>query len=198
MSAHNHIKSYKPAMLENIDAAGLSDPLIRAPYPREAQDPAEFFSGWVEDMDAVPEVKEPGIAVVKGTPSYLHIARTWWELRDRPNVLLLHYNDLKADLDGEMRRIGRFLGVAIDEDVWPSLVEAARFESMKRDAELLSPGADAVFEGGAATFFHKGTNGRWKGVVRESDLAEYDRKLATLDPVLREWLTKGRLASGVL
>jgi len=33
--------------------------------------------------------------------------------RHLPNILFVHYNDLKADLEGEMRRIARFLEIEV-------------------------------------------------------------------------------------
>jgi len=38
----------------------------------------------------------------------------WWDARHLPNVMLLHYNNLKADLPGEVRRIATFLDIPID------------------------------------------------------------------------------------
>ena len=45
-----------------------------------------------------------------------------------------------------------------------------------------------IFEGGASRFFHKGTNGRWRDVLTEEDLARYESAAARLDPELRAWL----------
>ena len=53
----------------------------------------------------------------------------------RPNVLFVHFNDLKTDLSGEMRRIANFLGISVNEDIWPELVAAAGFTAMRRDGE---------------------------------------------------------------
>ena len=36
---------------------------------------------------------------VDGGFQFDHIA-SWWEHRDDPNVLFVHYDDMKADLDG--------------------------------------------------------------------------------------------------
>src|SRR5918995_4446204 len=41
--------------------------------------------------------------------------RSWWEIWHLPNVLLLHFSTLKADMPGELRRIADFLGLAADE-----------------------------------------------------------------------------------
>ena len=45
-----------------------------------------------------------------------------------------------------------------------------------------------MFEGGAGRFFYKGTNGRWRNVLTEEDLALYETAAAQLDPELRSWL----------
>ena len=38
---------------------------------------------------------------------------TWWQARDLPNVKLVHFAALKADLEGEMRAIADFLKIDI-------------------------------------------------------------------------------------
>ena len=42
--------------------------------------------------------------------SVLHHARTRWDYRHLPNILLVHFADLLVDLEGEIRRIARFFG----------------------------------------------------------------------------------------
>ena len=36
-----------------------------------------------------------------------------WARRDEPNMVLVHYEDLSADLDGEMRRLADRLGIRV-------------------------------------------------------------------------------------
>ena len=51
--------------------------------------------------------------------------------------------------------------------------------------------------GGAQTFLHKGTNGRWRDVVSKDDLARYDAKVkAQFSPSLARWIEHGRLVAG--
>ena len=38
--------------------------------------------------------------------------RSWWAIRDLPNVLLVHFEELKDDMPGEIRRIAAFLEIA--------------------------------------------------------------------------------------
>jgi aryl sulfotransferase len=53
-----------------------------------------------------------------------------------------------------------------------------------------------IFEGGIDRFLFKGTNGRWRHVLTDDDLAAYDEAAARLDPQLRGWLEGGRAAVG--
>jgi len=129
--------------------------------------------------------------------AFFEIERSFWAERRRPNVLLLHYADMKADLDGEMRRIAAFLGIPVDEAVWPELVAAADFSAMQRNGDTLMAGIDVAFDGGHKTFLNKGTNGRWQGELTEEDLALYQRRVeAELSPGLARWLEHGRRVAG--
>ena len=79
---------------------------------------------------------------------------SYWAVRDEPNVLLVHYADMKTDLSQEMRRIAAFLEIDIPESLWPALVEAASFDAMKSMANELMPTAGDIFQGGGDTFLH--------------------------------------------
>jgi aryl sulfotransferase len=125
--------------------------------------------------------------------SFFHFEQSWWDARHRPNVLLVHYNDLKADLPGEMRRVADFLGIAVAPDLWPELIEAASFDAMRRNGEALIGDLAKVFRGGSSRFFHQGTNQRWRGTFRQEDLAAYDAKVAAkLTAVCARWVAEGR------
>jgi aryl sulfotransferase len=99
---------------------------------------------------------------------------------------------MKANLEGEMRRVAAFCEIDILDDAWPSLVEGARFETMKRDASKLVPGTARAFKGGVDSFIYKGTVGRWRDVLTDADLDLYEKAAARLDPALRSWLEAGR------
>lgn len=191
LSYHHHWSGLSAKTLAALDQIGLEDPDIGEPYPRAPADPAVQFHLWLT-RGAV-----PGHADGWPITSFFHFERTWWEARHRPNVLLVHYNDLKADLAGEMRRVADFLGVAVPPHLWPELVAAARFEAMRRDGDALMGNVASSFEGGAKHFFNRGTNGRWHGVFRGADLALYDTKLATrLSAPCARWIAHGRLVAG--
>jgi aryl sulfotransferase len=172
LSYHNHITGFKVETLARVDREGLEDETIGRPYPRVPADPGEFFQYWLTH-GAVPGHSD-------GSPflSYFALERTYWEERNRPNLLLVHYNDLKRDLEGEMRRLAAFLDITVHEEVLPALVHAAQFETMREEGDKLTPHVTSMFMGGAERFFNKGTNRRWEGVFSAESLALYQRKLA--------------------
>jgi aryl sulfotransferase len=129
--------------------------------------------------------------------SHLHHCNTWWEFRHLPNIRLVHYHDLRADLAGEMRQIADYLGITVAESRWPHVVDACTFETVKRNPEKVVGELDAMFEGGAQTFIHKGTNGRWRDVLTDTDLALYDHAMRTLSPECARWLEHGGNIPGV-
>jgi aryl sulfotransferase len=187
MSLHNHLFNFTPFAVARFNEVNLADPKFGTRFPETSEDPAAFFHDWLEDGGA------------RGDPgaSYFHVENTYWAARRDANMLLVHYNDLKADRAGEMRRIANFLDIKIPEPLWPELIEAAGFEAMKRDGAALLPIAERMWEGGADTFLHRGTNGRWQDVVSKADLARYDEKVkAALSPALANWLEHGRLVAG--
>jgi aryl sulfotransferase len=191
MSMHNHFSGLSLAQLANFDRIGIDDPAIGRPYPRVPADPAAFFREWIS-TPAVPGQTE-------GTPglSFFDLEVGYWAERQRSNFLLVHYGDLKANLDQEMRRISSFLGIAVDEEIWPTLVSAASFESMRAAGADLMPQTKTMFAEGPQRFFNKGTNGRWRNALTDNDVAQYQAKVRQkLSPSLAAWLEGGRCNAG--
>jgi aryl sulfotransferase len=108
----------------------------------------------------------------------------------------VHYNDLLADLEGEMRSIAAWLGIEVPEARWPHVVDACRFETVKRDPEKVVGDMSWSFQGGAQTFVHKGTNGRWRDALTAADLALYEEAVKRmLAPDCARWLERGKAAA---
>jgi aryl sulfotransferase len=118
--------------------------------------------------------------------------RSWWAVRNLPNVKLLHFNTMKADLPGSIREIAKFVDIPIDEKTFPAIVEHCTFDYMKAHAELAAPAGGIFWEGGAKTFIHRGTNGRWRDTLTPNEVEAYDaRALAELGPECARWLANG-------
>jgi aryl sulfotransferase len=102
----------------------------------------------------------------------------------------LHYSDLKADLGGEMERLAKQLG--LDTKVTPELVKAATFEEMKKKAAAVGPNQTENIWLDRERFFHKGTSGQWRDVIKTSeDEARYQAAVSKLaDGEFSAWLHK--------
>lgn len=124
--------------------------------------------------------------------------RSWWEIRDLPNLLLLHFEELKADLPGQIRRIAAFLDVAIDEARFPTIVEHCSFEWMKANAGKAVPLGGAFWDGGAQTFINKGQNGRWRELLTPEDCERYEAVAqAELGDACAAWLKSARIGAAL-
>jgi aryl sulfotransferase len=186
MSFFNHCSAFTAFAYETFDRGAEE----MGPIPRTPNDLRTFWRNWLT------KGVMPG--ATDGFPdlSFFDLETTYWRARQAHNLLLVHYNDLKADLDGEMRRIAEFLEIAPPREIWPSLVEAATFEAMKRNGNVILAGAEKIFEGGSDRFLFKGTNGRWRDVLTADDLALYEQAAKRLTPGLAHWLQGGRLVAG--
>lgn len=118
--------------------------------------------------------------------------RSWWAIRGLPNVHLVHFEALKRDMPGEIRRIADFLDIPVDDTRWNAIVEYCSFHWMKRNATRSVPMGGAFWDGGAQAFIHKGVNGRWRDVLTPDEIAEYeDRSVRELGRECAHWLATG-------
>ena len=136
MSLMNHYKNGNEAWYGALNSEGLvGDPLpswekasenkdgddaTRAVFDKWLNTPWGTHASWEED----------------GWPfwSLFYNAKTWWEARHLPNVLFVHFGDMKQDLKREMRRIAAFIGAPVDEAKFDAQVRACTFEAMKGNA----------------------------------------------------------------
>ena len=184
--ANLNIESMIAARADAVGLDDLAEWFPDGPPAAPPDDPAERFWNWIE-YDPAPANGDRG-----GLPEMVDQVASFWARREEPNVLLFHYADMKADLDGEMRRLADALGIDVPEDKWPELVEAATFERMSARAGELAPQSTQDLWHSNAQFFHRGTHEQWRGVVDPADMPRYDDALAALArPDLVEWLHTG-------
>ncbi|MBM9594074.1 sulfotransferase domain-containing protein [Roseitranquillus sediminis] len=118
--------------------------------------------------------------------------RSWWAIRDLPNVLLLYYPDMEGDLPGWVARIARFLDIPVDNETMQRVLEHASFAWMKAHADDAAPLEGVCWNGGAGDFIHECTNGRWRDVLTSGDCDRYEQcALAELGTECARWLAEG-------
>lgn len=108
-----------------------------------------------------------------------HLSEAWARRAD-PSVVLLHYEDLSADLEGEMRNLAARLRISVPEHAWPALVKAATFSEMRSAAGRLQP--EDGLGGAPEKFFRKGTSGSGRSLLSSAELAYYHARAAQLAP----------------
>ncbi len=120
--------------------------------------------------------------------------RSWWAVRDLPNVHLVHFAQLRKDLPGEIARIAEFLDIPSAALNWDAIVEHCSFDYMKNHAPGSVPVGGAFWEGGAQTFINKGTNGRWRDTLSAAQSQRYEQMaVSELGAECARWLSSGEL-----
>jgi aryl sulfotransferase len=153
-----------------------------SPAPGQLDDRVhEWLLRWIDSEDPSP-VNRDSLPSVVG-----HLADAWARC-GAPNVVLLHYDDLAADLEGEMRCLATRLAVTVPEEKWPDLVEAATFKQMRAAADQLQP-LPGMGEKDQAMFFRRGTSGAGRELLTAAELARYYSQAARIAPPdLLAWL----------
>ncbi len=188
LSMHNHMIGFRPEPWGRPKGISRADPKFGDDFPPTPEDLAVYFRDWLDDDGGA-----------RGDPacSYFHVETSYWAARREADMLLVHFSDLKADLDAEMRRIADYLGISVDADEWPRIVEAAGFETMRAQGDEILPHMQMTWDEGARRFLHKGSNEQWRDVVSEADLKAYAAAVRErLTPGLARWLEGGRRATG--
>jgi aryl sulfotransferase len=185
MSFWNHYSNWIDTPPSATDAPAPSGP----PIPPPTDDIHVFWHNWITRGMFEWESE--------GYPWWgnLYHTKTWWEYRHLDNILFVHFNDLLADLSGEIGRIARFLDIGCSDQELSEVTHAVSFATMKQQAVQLVPFTESRFKGGAQTFIFKGTNGRWKGVLSPEELRLYRETVTkVLTPDCAAWLEHGRAA----
>jgi aryl sulfotransferase len=163
---------------DNIDRAAVRQ-LTGQPEPDPAAPPQprrplhEAMLRWI-DRDQSPQEEMDGLRGV-----LWHVSDAWAR-RTQPNILLVHYQELSDDLAGQMRGIAGRLGISVPESVWPALVQAASFDSMRSRASRLVP-TTGILKSEAA-FFRRGRPGAGRETLTPAELEHYERRVAQLAP----------------
>lgn len=173
-SLYNHHLNANDAWYEVLnETPGLVGP----PIERPPDDIRVYWREWME-RDGYPFW------------SFWENVRSWWEIRRLPNLLVLHYADLKEDPEGQIRNVADFLG--IEPLGWERILLHSSFDYMKENATASVPLGGAFWEGGAKTFIYKGVNGRWRDALTADESAAYEmRAAAELGEDCAHWLAEG-------
>jgi aryl sulfotransferase len=161
---------------DNIDRARLRA-LTGQPEPTEPPRPREPLREWL--LGWIAKESDPHESP-DSLPGVLWHLSDAWARREQANVMLVHYDDLQADLEGQMRWLAGQLGIAAREETWPALVRAATFQGMRDNADRLVPTA-GIFKSNAA-FFRQGVSGAGRQILGDEEIEAYHERTVQLAP----------------
>lgn len=183
MSMWNHHSGYSDTLrsmiADNIAATGRD-------FPYDYEDLHALWKDWISkswydwENDGYPYW------------SHFHHLQTWWDYRHLDNIHFVHFADLKADPEKAIRAVAAYLDIEIDEAMMPGILERISFGSMKKNFMKIMPESSELWKGGTDRFMNKGTNGRWRDILTEEELAQYDAAVEkALTPDAAHWLEHG-------
>jgi aryl sulfotransferase len=177
---------------ENLNRDRIAQ-LLGQPRPEATPAPRppmhEWLRTWIEaDLDPRSHLDSlPGVM--------WHLSDAW-RRRDQSNIVLIHYDWLSADLETAMRYLADRLGIDVPDQLWPDLVRAATFESMRADAHQFVPDTSDILIDPVA-FFRRGTSGGGVEILTTDELERYRDRAAELAPSdLLAWLHSEPAAKG--
>jgi len=168
--------------------AELTGAMPDQPRPSRPARPSlhDWLLSWV-DSDASPADELDSLRGVMW-----HVSDAWARRADPgltgPTVLLVHYDELSADLEFAMRLLAGLLGISVPEEIWPTLVKAATFEQMRAQAAAQVPDPAGVLKDPAA-FFRRGRSGEGSEILTRDEMSHYYERAAELAPrEVLDWL----------
>ena len=178
-SAYNHQTGYDDSFFDFLN--GIPD-RGGPPARRIVDDVRQYYLDFLDGREW---------AGFEGNSFWDH-TQGWWDARHLPNVLMVHFANLKADLLGQVRRIAAFLDVAPSEATLARIVDHCEIGYMREQARPAM--ADSAWKEGADTFFNNGTNGRWRDVLTPEEIARCDALAARrLSADCAHWLKTGEM-----
>lgn len=144
----------------------------------------KFFEGWFFETGSI-GFEEFAMDFYLGRgddKGYWAHAASWWGQRDRADVLLLCFEDLKDDLPAAVRKVARFLGMPEAGPDFDIAVRQAGFDFMKThraqfDDHLVRARRDAACglpPGGAASKVSQGVAGAAKPIMSDETRHAFD------------------------
>ena len=121
------------------------------------------FGFWMYEYDEPIEhfIGEFIAGRVEYGPYWPHL-RSWYEQRDRPNLLVLHYEAMQDDLKSAVRSVAGFLGQDLTDDEIERVAQASTFGSMKKDPRTSMQMWDEEQRRPGMPFMRKGKVGDWQ------------------------------------
>lgn len=120
---------------------------------------------------------------------------SYWHWRDRENVLILYYGQMKQDLSGTVQRIAEFMGVSLTESEFALVMEKSSFAYMKQINEKFAPPIPAVGDVLGPVMIRSGKKGGYQTLLTPTLQEKVDcEMMAQLEAAGSDFPYKGLFA----
>lgn len=102
--------------------------------------------------------------------SWFSHVNDWARHVDNVNIYIVHYEDLKENLEGEIRSLAEFCGIPIQEERMPEIINRCGFEYMKQHQKKFDYVTEILFEAGieSESFIRSGKVGESESYLNKS------------------------------
>jgi hypothetical protein len=152
--------------------------------PREALCRPDFPSFYSEVID---------VHAIQG--AFFGFLAAWWPLRNEPNVLFMHFSDMKQAHEASIRKMAKFLEVEPGDDRWPTILEHTSFPWMKKHESKFEAGTAGkvpILKAGA--MIRAGEAGKARSDGMTDDISLHLREVGGRmcpDAAAVDWLYRG-------
>ncbi|XP_037090162.1 sulfotransferase 1C4-like [Pollicipes pollicipes] len=129
------------------------------------------------DMQAFMEYFMEGLMVA--TPVIEHMIEAW-NMRHHPNICFIFFEDMKRDLQSEIRRVAEFLGKSLSCEQVDELAEHLHFDNFKKNPYVNKEEGKTSgdFHVDRGDFIRKGKIGDWKNHFTPEMSEKFDKWMA--------------------
>jgi hypothetical protein len=99
--------------------------------------------------------------------------QSYWSVRDRPNVMFLTYEQMRADLPGAVDKIAKLMGVDLTADERAAVIEQCTFEHMKKIGAKFDP-SGPPWAASQGSMMRRGERGKSGELLTSADQKRID------------------------
>ena len=176
VSLYHHVENIDRERSDELRGSARSASQLRPSLDR-------WMDAWIDD----PRAPQEALDTLAGNVHHISDA---WNRQSADNVLLVHFIDLLDDRETTMRKVAAWLEIDVPEQRWPSLTDAASFDSMRRRPSATVPDRLGILKDSAA-FFRSGSAGEGIRVCSDRQVRRYHDRLSELTtPDVAAWLDR--------
>jgi len=105
---------------------------------------------------------------------YFRWYSSWLQHKDKPNVMLVKYEDMHHKMSDVINDVSTFLGKSLSKPVTADVIQHLTFDSMRQN-DMVNFSNDAVFNVDISPFMRKGKVGDWKNYFSEEQSSFVDK-----------------------